>query len=150
MLKFIYFIFIFIGISSYSIQNNSFVAEEITWETLANITLKEVWSATYKMKIKKPVFDASVKKLNGKMVSIEGFLIPITTYGNEFVVSANPYSGCYFCGKAGIESIIELKFESNNIRYKTDRHLTVEGKLILNDGEEPGFIYTLQNAKEVK
>ena len=150
MLKNIYLFFIVLLLCSFTKHNHQTIAEEITWETLSNITLKEVWSDKYKMKITKPVFDATIRKLNGKMVSITGFLIPTTTYGKEYVISQNSYSGCYFCGNAGIESIIELKFEGDNIRYKIDRYLVVEGKLILNEGDEFGFIYTLQNAKEVK
>ena len=149
MLRFIYIVFIFIGSASFNNEKHTLVAEEVSWEILANVTMKEVWSDKYKMKIQKPVFDANIKKLNGKMIYISGFLIPTTTYGKDYVISANPYSGCYFCGNAGIESIIELKFDNNNIRYKTDRHITVEGKLILNEGEDLGFIYTILNAKEV-
>lgn len=149
MLRFIYIVFIFIGSASFNNEKHTLVAEEVSWEILANVTMKEVWSDKYKMKIQKPVFDANIKKLNGKMIYISGFLIPTTTYGKDYVISANPYSGCYFCGNAGIESIIELKFDNNNIRYKTDRYITVEGKLILNEGEDLGFIYTILNAKEV-
>jgi len=150
MQKNLYLFFLVLLLCSFKKHNNNIAAEEITWETLSNITLKQVWSDKYKMNITKPVFDAAIRKLNGKMVSIAGFLIPTTTYGKEYVISQNSYSGCYFCGNAGIESIIELKFEGDNIRYKTDRYLVVEGKLILNEGEEFGFIYTLLNAKEVK
>ena len=134
---------------SFSKHNKCTLAEEVSWELLSNVTMKEVWSEKYKMKIQKPIFDANIKKLNGKMIYIAGFLIPTTTYGKDYVISANPYSGCYFCGNAGIESIIELKFDNSNIRYKTDRHIIVEGKLILNDGEDVGFIYTILNAREV-
>jgi len=150
MLKNLHFFFLLLLLCSFNKHNNNVIADEISWETLSNITLQEIWSDKYEMKIKKPVFDAAIKKLNGKMISITGFLIPVTTYGNDYVISANPYSGCYFCGNAGIESIIELKFEGNNIRYKIDRFIMVQGKLILNSGEDLGFIYTLQNAKELK
>ncbi|MEP6713321.1 MAG: hypothetical protein ABJA37_12925 [Ferruginibacter sp.] len=150
MVKNMYFFSTVLLLCSFNTHNNNRVAEEVSWETLSNIILKEVWSNKYKMKIKKPVFDASIRKLNGRMISIAGFLIPITTYGKDYVISANPYSGCYFCGNAGIETIIELKFDNNNIRHKTDRYLVVEGKLILNEGDDLGFIYTLQNAKEVQ
>ena len=149
MIKNIFLLSIIISCCSFASHNKSVFAEEITWETLSNVKQKEAWSERYKMKVQKPIFDETIKKLNGKMISISGFLIPTTTYGKDYVISANPYSGCYFCGNAGIESIIELKFDNNNIRYKTDRHITVEGKLILNEGDDLGFIYTILNAKEV-
>jgi len=150
MLKNLYFFFLLLLLCSFNKHNKNAPAEEVSWETLTNISFQQIWSDKYKMNIEKPVFNAPIKKLNGKIITIAGFLIPVTTYGNEYVISANPYSGCYFCGNAGIESIIELKFEGNNIRYKIDRFIMVEGKLILNSGDDLGFIYTLQNAKEVK
>ena len=149
MTKSTFFFILFALLCSFKPRSTKPNADEITWEQLSNIILKEVWSDTYKMKINKVTFPPEVKKLNGKIISITGFLIPVTTYGNEYVISANPYSGCYFCGNAGIESIIELKFEKNNIRYKIDRYIVVEGKLLLNEADGIGFIYTLQNAKEV-
>jgi len=147
-------VFLFIGLTvllgSFKNHNSNNVSIEIDWEQLSSVTFKESWSNKYKMKTQKPVFDAAIKNLDGKQISITGFLIPITTYGNEYVISANPYAGCYFCGNAGIESIIELKFENNNIRFKTDRHSTIEGKLQLSENSDNEFIYVLQNAREVK
>lgn len=135
---------------SFKTNNARQAAIEMNWEQFAKVTFKDSWSEKYKIKSQKPVFDAAIKKFDGKQISIAGFLIPITTYGNEYVLSANPYSGCYFCGNAGIESVIDLKFEGNDIHFKTDRFSTIEGKLELSENSDNEFIYVLHNSKEVK
>ena len=123
---------------------------DVEWETLANLDFKKKWNEEYKMNMEIPVFSADIKKLSGKPISIAGFLIPITTYGNEYVLSQNPYAGCYFCGNAGIESVMELKFKNNAIRYKLDKYVVLQGTLQLNDKDATKFIYTLNNTIEVK
>lgn len=122
----------------------------VQWETLANLDFKKKWNDEFKMNMEIPVFSTDIKKLSGKSISIAGFLIPVTTYGNEYVLSQNPYAGCYFCGNAGIESVMELKFKNNAIRYKLDKYVVLQGTLQLNDKDATQFIYTLNNALEVK
>lgn len=123
---------------------------DVQWETLANLDFKKKWNDEFKMNMEFPVFGTDIKKLAGKSISIAGFLIPVTTYGNEYVLSQNPYAGCYFCGNAGIESVMELKFKNNAIRYKLDKYVVLQGTLQLNDKDATQFIYTLNNAVEVK
>lgn len=123
---------------------------DVQWETLANLDFKKKWNDEFKMNMEIPVFSTDIKKLSGKSISIAGFLIPVTTYGNEYVLSQNPYAGCYFCGNAGIESVMELKFKNNAIRYKLDKYVVLQGTLQLNDKDATQFIYTLNNAVEVK
>jgi hypothetical protein len=150
MTRCIKYIYLLTLLSSFKTNNTLQAAIEMNWEQFANVTFIDSWSEKYKMKTQKPVFDVALKKYNGKQISIAGFLIPITTYGNEYVLSANPYSGCYFCGNAGIESIIGLKFAGKDIQFKTDRFSTIEGKLELRETSDNEFIYFLHNSKEVK
>jgi hypothetical protein len=150
MRRFVTYFYLLIVLSSFKTHITTEAPLEITWEQLSAVTFKDSWSEKYKIKSQKPVFDTELKKLNGKQISIAGFLIPVTTYGNEYVLSANPYSGCYFCGNAGIESIIELKFKGSDIRFKLDRFSIIEGTLELSDNSDNEFIYILHNSKEVK
>ena len=151
MQKFIFYTGMLLMLYSFKKDNaaNLYV-EEMNWQQLSRVTFKDTWTDTYKMKTERAIFDTSIKKMRGKTISIAGFLIPTTTYGNEYVLSENPYSGCYFCGNAGIESVIELKFKGNDIRYKLDRFIKVEGILALNELNTIDFIYVLHNAKEIK
>lgn len=150
MIKFVKYLYISILLCSFNTHSKQQAAIEIEWEQLSEVTFKDSWSEKYKFKSKKPIFNATLKKLDGKQIIIAGFLIPVTTYGNEYVLSANPYSGCYFCGNAGIESVIELKFKGDNIRFKLDQFTTIEGKMELSENSDNEFIYIMNNSKEIK
>jgi hypothetical protein len=148
MAKIFYAFSLLLLLTSYKVADQTPL--DVEWETLANLDFKKKWNEEYKMNMEIPVFSNDIKKLAGKPISIAGFLIPITTYGNEYVLSQNPYAGCYFCGNAGIESVMDLNFKNNAIRYKLDKYVVLQGTLQLNDRDASKFIYTLNNAVEVK
>ena len=81
-------------------------ATENLWKTLAKITYKKEYDAFLGFKIDKPVFSPEIVALEGKEVTVKGFIIPTDGYKShkEFVFSAFPYSMCFFCGGAGPES----------------------------------------------
>jgi hypothetical protein len=45
---------------------------------------------------------------------------------------------------------MDLNFKNNAIRYKLDKYVVLQGTLQLNDKDASKFIYTLNNAVEVK
>lgn len=96
-----------------------------------------------------PEFGQSVKRLNGKRVSIKGYVIPVDYNENYYVLSAYPYSACFFCGGAGPETVVSLKFEGKPRKYKTDELLSFEGVLKLNSTDVYEMNYILTGAKQV-
>ena len=52
---------------------------------------------------------------------------------NYYVLSAYPYSQCFFCGNAGPETVVELSFVGKQRRLQMDQLVTIKGKLKLND-----------------
>ncbi len=79
-------------------------------------------------------------------VAISGYLIPIDLEAQTYALSKNPFSACFFCGNAGPETVIELRFTKPPGRFATDAFLMIKGKLILRrDGG--GIFYILQNAE---
>jgi len=148
MAKFVYTFSLLLFLTSFKVADQTPL--DVQWETLVNVDFKKKWNEEFKMNMEIPIFNNEIKKLAGRSISIAGFLIPVTTYGNEYVLSQNPYAGCYFCGNAGIESVMDLKFKNNAIRYKLDKYVVLQGTLQLNDKDATQFIYTLNNAVEVK
>jgi len=53
---------------------------ENTWKTLARITYKKEYDELMGFKIDKPVFGDKVKALEGKEVTIKGYIIPVEGY----------------------------------------------------------------------
>ncbi|MGR3809705.1 DUF3299 domain-containing protein [Jiulongibacter sp. NS-SX5] len=123
---------------------------KIDWKTLSDVNFNKKWSPSEGMFILEPDFGASVQTLNGKDVSITGYMIPIDIESNYYVLSANPYAACFFCGGAGPESVMSIKFKTVNRRFDTDERLTLRGKLELNKDNLDELNYILKDAVVVK
>lgn len=79
-------------------------------------------------------------------VIIAGYLIPVDIEANTYALSKNPFSTCFFCGNAGPETVIELKFKEDPGRFATDKFLPIKGILRLNRNGS-GLFFTLYNAE---
>lgn len=119
----------------------------ISWKTLSDVTFNKKWNPSEGMFILEPEFGGSVKQLNGKEVKITGYMIPIDIESNYYVLSANPYAACFFCGGAGPESVLSIKFKKVTRRFDTDERLTISGKLVLNKDNLDELNYILTEAE---
>ncbi|MEL7120196.1 MAG: DUF3299 domain-containing protein [Bacteroidota bacterium] len=135
--------------ANYEFEKN---AVAIDWDLLAHIDYIERYTEEVEAYVAYPIFDPIVKALNGKTVRIKGFLIPIDETGDEniLVLSANPYSSCFFCGGAGPESVMDILLKDKSKRFNTDEVVTFEGKLKLNDSDLYFLNYIMEDAKVVR
>ena len=120
------------------------------WKSLAKISYKKEYDELMGFKVDKPVFSESVKAMQGKEVTIKGFIIPVEGYKShkEFIFSAYPYSMCFFCGGAGPETVMEVE-AVEGVKYSADA-VYLKGNLKLNDKDINRLMYKLVNAKLVK
>ena len=120
------------------------------WKTLAKITYIKEYDEFLGFKIDKPVFAESVRALEGKEVTVRGYIIPTEGYKNheEFIFSAYPYSMCFFCGGAGPETVMEVE-ASEPVKYTTEQ-IILKGKLQLNADDINRLMYVLVDAVIVK
>lgn len=123
---------------------------KLTWETLRDVTFKKKWYPDEAVYMLYPTFGPAVQKLKGKEVSITGYVLPIDLDANLYVLSAFPYSACFFCGGAGPESVMALKFKKNPRKFKTDERLTFKGTLSLNADDIYQMNYVLDRAEIVE
>lgn len=120
---------------------------EINWLTLTDVKFEEKIAPEDSALYLFPTFGKIVKSLDGKKVSLKGFIIPVDVATHFYVLSANPYSSCFFCGKAGPESIMELQLKSDPTEaYEMDRFTTFEGTFELNGTDINHCNYILKNA----
>jgi hypothetical protein len=119
-------------------------SEKVYWYTLIGIELDGVWKPNEEPPF--PIFSDAVKQLEGKLITIEGYAIPLDPSGNQIVLSANPYSACFFCGKASPASIMSVLFSKQQKGLKTDDFITVTGRLQLNSTDTSQPYYTLEHA----
>ncbi len=132
-----------------SISAVSNAQTKITWEQLGKVTFTEEFDPDYGAMFKYPTFSKEMQALNGKEVYIRGFLVPIDIEAGMFALSMNPYTSCFFCGKAGPETVVELEIGSKN-RYlglKMDEILTFKGKFRTNRNDVLKLIYILEDAE---
>jgi hypothetical protein len=79
---------------------------------------------------------------------VKGYLLPVDIEGEMVVLSEFPFSSCFFCGGAGPESVIELRFKKSKLKFKPDEFATIQGIFRLNT-DEFALSYMLENAKRI-
>jgi hypothetical protein len=117
----------------------------LTWPKLYNTTFVK---ASDKLgDYDKPVFPDAVKALNGKTISLPGYMIPFENgmKGNHFMFSSMPINACFFCGVGGPETVVEV-FSKETVTY-SEKPIEIQGKLKLNDKNPDQMIYILENVE---
>ncbi len=135
---------------SSSLMAQSGNAKLIDWKFLAKVKFEDKYYPEYEAWYLYPVFPEEIKALDGKQVIIKGYMIPMDVEDGMFALSAYPFSNCFFCGGAGPESVMTIKFKGSHRKYKTDDVVTMVGTLKLNNSNLEEFNYVLENATEVK
>ncbi|MBK9256006.1 MAG: DUF3299 domain-containing protein [Saprospiraceae bacterium] len=143
------FIFVFIcsvfAISGKA-ENLPFQSKDM-WQTLGLVTFISQYDPEFMMEIKIPKVSPLVEKLDGKEIEIEGYMIPLTgqTQQSHFMLSRYPQSTCFFCGKAGPESAMQV-FMKNNVKVPiSERKVKVKGKLMINPKDITSLLYTMED-----
>ena len=122
---------------------------KISWEQLSDVTFKKKWNATENMFLLEPQFGPKVLGLKGKEVELGGYMIPVDVDANYYVLSSNPFASCFFCGGAGPESVVSIKFKKVTKRFNTDDKVTIKGVLRLNVDDINDLNYILEEAEVV-
>ena len=124
----------------------------VPWKYLMSVKFEEQYNEKMGMEVSLPIFSDTLKMLDGKKVQVEGFYIPVDETGNEKIVilSAYPFAQCFFCGKAGVESIIDILSPKKLPVLKVDTKIKFRGRLKLNRDNFDYLIYVLEEAEMVK
>ena len=122
---------------------------ELTWQILSDVEFKDVYLEELDAYYWMPNFGAQVLQAEGKDFFIEGYMIPVDIDEDFYVLSRYPFANCFFCGGAGPESVIDLRFPGKSERaYNTDERLTFRGRLKLNADDVYQMNYILVDAVE--
>lgn len=124
----------------------------LPWKYLLRLTMDSVMSQEHGGMIELPVFNDTLKALDGKQVIVEGYYIPATeTKDNQVVIlSAYPFAQCFYCGKAGIESVIDVLSVKPLPRMKTDTKTKIRGRFRLNATNFEYLVFVLEESVLVK
>lgn len=94
-----------------------------------------------------PVFGTKQKALDGKQITISGYMYPLEQKEkqNFFMLSYYPISRCFFCGGAGPQSMIEVNSKVGVLHSK--KRIQITGKLELNKDDPERLFYIINDAK---
>ena len=119
----------------------------IDWTLLAKVAWDDRYFPKYDETVWYPEWSKEVLELDSTLIEIKGYVIPIDVESGYYVLSANPYTSCFFCGNAGPESVMELQFpEGVKESFKTDEIATFKGRLKLNWDDLEHCNYMLKGA----
>lgn len=126
--------------------------QKSSWSNLSLVSTTTSFDAAFGIEVKKVKVSPVVKALEGKEIEIDGFIIPLTgkLAQNHFMLSKFNEKMCFFCGKAGPETAMQV-FLSNNQKQKyTDEKIKVKGILRINENDPSGLLYTLEKAQVIE
>ncbi|MDA0729770.1 MAG: hypothetical protein O3B70_08785 [Bacteroidetes bacterium] len=122
---------------------------ELTWQTLSDVEFKDVYLEELDAYYWMPTFGSQIVAAEGKEFFITGYVIPVDVDEDFYVLSRYPFANCFFCGGAGPESVIDLRFPGKSPRpYQTDERLSFRGVLRLNADDVYQMNYILDGAVE--
>jgi hypothetical protein len=146
-------VFIFLGLLSFQSKNiektksdiaqNAIVSDSLTWKLLGQIKFIKKPHKEYG-EIDYPIVNEVLKKKSGKKISMSGFIVPIDNV--NYALSKNVFASCFFCGKAGPETIMGIKFKAGKMKLKTDQYVTLEGNFRVNENNVEDWIYHIEDA----
>jgi len=119
------------------------------WNVLAMVKFNSRFDPATLLETQIPEVSPAVEKWNGEQISIEGYIIPLTgqTQQSHFMLSRYPQSTCFFCGKAGPETAMQV-FMKNQKKVKiSERKVKVKGILYVNPKDINSLLYTLDEAE---
>ncbi|MBO6493997.1 MULTISPECIES: hypothetical protein [Roseivirga] len=95
-----------------------------------------------------PTFNEELKALEKTEVTLTGHYIPLEL-DSIFMLSALPFSSCFFCGGAGPETVAEIQMEKIPA-LAPDQIVKVKGRLRLNDSDINHMNFILEDSKIIK
>lgn len=128
----------------------SFAQKLLSWETLSDVKFIPQFSTELGIEVLEANFGESVEAFNNQQVIVKGFMIPLDPLCTKYVLSKNPMASCFFCGKAGPETVIELRLHPKSIRkYKMDEVHSFKGTLRLNEKDWNMLHYIIEDAERM-
>lgn len=123
-----------------------------TWSTLGMVNTVTSFDADFGMEIKKVKVSAVAKSLEGKEIEVDGYIIPLKGKldQNHFMLSKFTQNMCFFCGKAGPETAMQVFLANGKKVAYSDDKIKVKGILRINENDPGGLLYTLEDAVLIK
>jgi hypothetical protein len=117
------------------------------WPIFEKVTFEKKFIDEFGMPIRWPVFDDEIRAWEGRNLMLTGYIIPTAQAGYEGVLlSKYTYNLCFFCGKAGLESVAGIRLKTPLRDFKIDKPYVFTGRLRLNDSDMNRLVFILEDA----
>ncbi len=120
------------------------------WQMFAGISTERKYIEEAEAYYRLPVFGQELLDQAGQEITLIGYYLPYSRLDSVIIISRYPNASCFFCGKAGVESVAMV--EMRNVKsYRTDQLLSVKGTLELNatDLKKLAFIVADASVEEL-
>ncbi len=97
----------------------------------------------------KATFSPEIKALQGKQVTIVGYILVLDGKQSVYILSRNPMASCFFCGNGGPETLMDVHF-AKKPSFVMDELLSVEGTFYLNENDPNACYYRIENADALR
>lgn len=119
------------------------------WRLFSELQFEEYFSeeiGTYDLK---PIFTEDILALEGREVVLLGYIISSAkTDGFENVIlSKFPFTSCYFCGNAGMETVAEIEYDAKRSTFRMDSAYGFKGTLSFNRDDPERLVVILKDAE---
>jgi hypothetical protein len=112
---------------------------ELPWPVLAETTLDRKH---------RPTFPRYLKELEGKQVTLSGFMQPLRDDADVAAFMFIEYPvGCWYCEMPEVTGIVFVELPAGKTTAYTRGLVRVTGRLALNPSDPEDFLYTLRQAK---
>ncbi len=98
-----------------------------------------------------PHFPERLTRLNGKTVTIKGYMVPIEPgrRHNVFLLSVLPVYQCMFCGQNGIPPMVEITLAKGEKLLFSENPIAIKGTVFLNGKDESRAEIQLREAARI-
>jgi len=121
-------------------------AQTENWSLFEKAEFKDVYLEEYGAYASLLKADPELMKLDGTEITIKGYHIPVME-DQLIILSKYPNANCFFCGNAGLESVLEVRMRFKSFRrFKMDEQLTFTGKLKINTTDYNLVSFILEDA----
>ena len=144
----VFLILVIAGLEGFGQAKNTYSGPpSLVWPKLYDITFEKKKDDLGEYD--KPIFSKAARSLEGKVVSLPGYMIPFEKgmKGTTFMFSSLPINACFFCGVGGPESVIEVIMKEP-LTFN-DKPIEIKGILRLNDKDPDKMIYRIEQAEYV-
>ncbi len=120
-----------------------------SWHLLAQVEITKSYDPEFGIETMIPTISKSTHELNGQTVVLKGFIIPLTgeVEQSHFMFSKFPQNMCFFCGKAGPESAIQVFMKGGKKLPFTSEKIILQGRLIIQNDTSSGLLYTMEDGE---